>query len=75
MAHVGEIIEHPLTGERITFLETAATTGGDFLKISMDMAPGGTLPRPAHAHPHAEERFEVAAGRIEMKIDGYLCGN
>ena len=40
MAHVGEIIEQPLTGERITFLETAATTGGDFLKISLEVAPG-----------------------------------
>jgi hypothetical protein len=28
MAHVGEIIEHPHTGERITFLETSATTPG-----------------------------------------------
>ena len=37
MAHVGETIEQPLTGERLTFLETAATTGGDFLKISMEM--------------------------------------
>ena len=44
MAHVGEILEQPLTGERLTFLETAATTGGDFLKISMEMAPGGRLP-------------------------------
>jgi quercetin dioxygenase-like cupin family protein len=69
MAHVGETIEHPLTGERLTFLETAATTGGDFLKISVDMAPGGSLPRP-HAHPRAEERFEVATGRIEIKTDG-----
>jgi quercetin dioxygenase-like cupin family protein len=69
MAHVGEILEQPLTGERLTFLETAATTGGDFLKISMEMAPGGSLPRP-HAHPRAEERFEVATGRIEIKTDG-----
>lgn len=69
MAHVGETIEHPLTGERLTFLETAATTGGDFLKVSLDMAPGGFLPRP-HAHPRAEERFEVAAGRLEIKTSG-----
>ena len=30
MAHVGKTIEHPLTGERITFLETAGSTGGKF---------------------------------------------
>ena len=69
MAHVGETIEQPLTGERLTFLETAATTGGDFLKISLEVAPGGRLPVP-HVHPRAEERFEVAAGRIKIKIDG-----
>jgi quercetin dioxygenase-like cupin family protein len=69
MARIGESIEHPLTGERLTFLETAATTGGDHLKISLEMAPGGFLPRP-HTHPRAEERFEVATGRIEIKTDG-----
>jgi hypothetical protein len=34
MAHVGETIEHPLTGERITFLATAASTGGEKLRIA-----------------------------------------
>ena len=38
MAQVGKTIVHPLTGERLTFLQTAATTGGDLLKISVDMA-------------------------------------
>ena len=69
MARVGETIEHPLTGERLTFVETAATTGGGLLKISLEMAPGGFLPRP-HAHPRAEERFEVAAGRVQIKTSG-----
>lgn len=31
MAHVGQTIEHPVTGERLTFLETAAMTGGSHL--------------------------------------------
>ena len=69
MAHVGETIEHPLTGERLTFLETAATTGGDLLKVSVEMAPGGTLARP-HVHPWAQEEFEVLSGRIQVKTDG-----
>ena len=63
MAHVGETIEHPLTGERLTFLETAATTGGEKLRIAVEMAPGGALAGP-HAHPRAEERFEITAGRV-----------
>jgi quercetin dioxygenase-like cupin family protein len=69
MARVGETIEHPLTGERLTFLETAATTGGDLLKISIDMAPGGTLARP-HVHPRSVEEFEILRGRIQIKTDG-----
>ena len=69
MAQVGKTIVHPLSGERLTFLETAATTGGDLLKISIEMAPGGVLGRP-HVHPRAEEEFEVLSGRIQLKSSG-----
>ena len=69
MARVGQTIEHPLSGEQLTFLETAGTTGGDLLKISVEMAPGGTLGR-AHVHPRAQEEFEVLAGRIQVKTSG-----
>ena len=69
MAHVGKTIVHPLSGERLTFLETAATTGGDLLKISVEMAPGGVLGRP-HVHPRAEEEFEVLSGRIQLTSSG-----
>ncbi|MGZ5379750.1 MAG: cupin domain-containing protein, partial [Mycobacterium sp.] len=69
MAQVGQTILHPLSGERLTFLETAATTGGDLLKISIDMAPGGTLGRP-HIHPRAKEEFEVLAGRVQARTSG-----
>jgi quercetin dioxygenase-like cupin family protein len=67
MAQVGQTIEHPLSGERIVFL--AATTGGDLLKISLEMAPGGIL-GAAHVHPRAQEEFEVLSGRIQLKTDG-----
>jgi quercetin dioxygenase-like cupin family protein len=69
MAQVGQTIEHPLSGEQLTFLETAATTGGDLLKISVEMAPGGAVAR-AHVHPRAQEEFEVLSGRIQLKTDG-----
>jgi quercetin dioxygenase-like cupin family protein len=70
----GDEVQRPevgdgVAGERLTFVETAATTGGELLKISVEMAPGGFLPRP-HAHPRAEERFEVATGRIQLKTSG-----
>jgi quercetin dioxygenase-like cupin family protein len=69
MAYVGETIEHPLTGERLTFLETAASTGGKFLKAKLEMTPGGSLPRP-HTHPRGEERFEVVEGRVRIETAG-----
>lgn len=69
MARVGETIEHPLSGERLTFLETSATTGGAFLKARIEMAPRGSLPRP-HTHPHGLEEFEVAEGRVQIEVAG-----
>jgi quercetin dioxygenase-like cupin family protein len=69
LAKVGQTIAHPLSGERITFLETAGTTGGDLLKISIEMAPGGIL-GAAHVHPRAQEEFEILSGRIQLKTSG-----
>jgi mannose-6-phosphate isomerase-like protein (cupin superfamily) len=69
MAHVGKTIDHPLSGERLTFIETSATTGGSFLKMRLEMRTGGALPRP-HIHPRAEERFEVAEGRVQIVTSG-----
>lgn len=45
MARIGQTIEHPFTGERLTFLETAETTSGEYLRVNIEMAPGGSLPR------------------------------
>lgn len=65
MARVGQTIVQPLSGERLTFLETAATTGGDLLKMSIEMAPNGAVAM-AHIHPQAAEEFEVQSGRIQF---------
>lgn len=69
MARVGQTIEHPLSGERLTFLETSASTGGAFLKLRIEMAPRGSLPKP-HTHPRGSEEFEVAAGRVQIEVAG-----
>ena len=45
MAHVGETIEHPLTGSG-SFFAISATTGGKKLRIAVEMAPGGALRAP-----------------------------
>jgi quercetin dioxygenase-like cupin family protein len=67
MAIAGQIIENPVTGERITFRRTAADTAGELLELDLELAPGGKVPG-AHRHPEQEERFEVLSGRMEFRL-------
>jgi quercetin dioxygenase-like cupin family protein len=67
MAHAGQIIENPVSGERIEFVECAADTGGELLAIELTLSPDGHVPG-AHVHPEQEERFEVLAGTMEFRL-------
>jgi len=69
MANAGQVIENPVSGERITFRETAADTGGEVLKIDLDLSPDGHVPG-MHVHPIQEERFEVTRGAMRFKLGG-----
>ncbi|MBA2632229.1 MAG: cupin domain-containing protein [Chloroflexi bacterium] len=66
MAKVGDTIEHPVTGERLTFLETASSSDGAVLKMAFEMRPHAVVPG-IHAHPRQEERFGLVSGRIRIK--------
>jgi mannose-6-phosphate isomerase-like protein (cupin superfamily) len=66
MAHAGQVLENPVSGERITFRETAADTGGELLAIDLELSPDGHAPG-LHVHPTQEERFEVTSGRIRFR--------
>jgi len=67
MAHTGQIIENPISGERIVFRKTAADTNGEYLEIDLYLAPDGHVPG-AHVHPKQEERFEVLAGTMQFRM-------
>jgi mannose-6-phosphate isomerase-like protein (cupin superfamily) len=67
MIHVGQTIENPVTGERLTFIETAASTGGEFVLVECAVAPNGVV-AAAHVHPYQSERFEVVQGTLGIKI-------
>ncbi len=67
MAHAGEILDNPITGERIIFRETAADTDGELLAIDLILAPDGHVPG-AHVHPSQEERFEVLSGTMKFRL-------
>ncbi len=66
MAYRGQIIENPVSGERITFVTTAADTGGELLVIELELTPDGHAPG-LHVHPIQQERFEVISGRMRFR--------
>ena len=62
----GETIHNPVTGETVTFLRTAAETGGELVEIEVTLQPEGTV-AAAHVHPYQSERFEVLEGTMEFR--------
>jgi quercetin dioxygenase-like cupin family protein len=68
VAKAGDIIENPVTGERITFLKTTQETNGELLRFEYVLPPGFTIPE--HFHPHQEERHEVLSGTLRGRVGG-----
>jgi mannose-6-phosphate isomerase-like protein (cupin superfamily) len=66
MAFSGQVLDNPISGERITFRKTAADTHGELLAIDLELSPDGHVPG-AHVHPHQEERFEVVKGTMRFR--------
>ena len=67
MAHAGQIIHNPVSGERIEFVRTAADTHGKLLEFELQLAPDGHVPG-AHVHPEQQERFHVLDGTIRFRV-------
>jgi quercetin dioxygenase-like cupin family protein len=67
MAYAGQIIDNPVSGERIVFNRTAAETDGQYLEIELRLASDGKVPG-IHVHPEQEERFEVLEGRMKFRM-------
>jgi quercetin dioxygenase-like cupin family protein len=63
----GQTLENPVTGERFTFTDTAATTDGGLLAFDFALRPGGAVPIP-HVHPIQTERFEVRGGKMRFRV-------
>ena len=63
----GQTLENPVTGERFTFTDTAATTAGELLAFDFGLRPGGAVPIP-HVHPVQTERFEVIEGQMRFRV-------
>jgi quercetin dioxygenase-like cupin family protein len=67
MAYTGQTIENPVSGERITFLQTARDTAGELLEFELELSPDGHVPG-AHVHPEQEERFHVLEGTMKFRM-------
>ena len=66
MEFPGQVIENPVSGERITFRRTGADTGGELLAFDLELQPDGAVPGK-HVHPSQEERFTVVSGRMKFR--------
>jgi quercetin dioxygenase-like cupin family protein len=67
MAHAGQIIHNPVSGEQIEFLRTSADSGGELLEFELGLSPDGRVPG-AHVHPEQEERFHVLEGTMRFRL-------
>jgi quercetin dioxygenase-like cupin family protein len=66
MTSPNQVIENPVSGERITIIERPQVTG-DALVWELVLAPGGRVPN-SHSHPEQEERFTVCDGMLRFRI-------
>lgn len=68
MAAIGQTLENPASGERITFRQTAADTNGELVAIDLQLPPNRRVPGGLHVHPVQEERFEVIEGTMRFRM-------
>lgn len=69
MIHAGDVIENPVTGERIVFHQTSRETNGEAVVFETFVQPNGFV-AAAHVHPKQEERFEIVSGTLRLNVDG-----
>jgi quercetin dioxygenase-like cupin family protein len=69
MIRKGDVLQNPVTGELIRFVETAAETGGEYTLIDVVVEPDGFV-ATAHEHPYQTEVFTVLEGEITFVAGG-----
>lgn len=69
MVQPDNMIENPVTGERIVFLQTGEETKGELLQFDLFADPGG-FPTTEHIHPSQAEHFLVKAGELRLRQQG-----
>ena len=69
MVSAGDVIENPVSGERITFVRTSEQTGGALAEMDLELSPTAFL-AAEHIHRSQEEKFQVLDGHILLRCGG-----
>jgi mannose-6-phosphate isomerase-like protein (cupin superfamily) len=69
MAHAGETMTNPRTGQQMLLLLTGAETDGELLRIEC-VNPASAVDEPEHCHPVQESRAEVISGTLRFRVAG-----
>jgi len=69
MSKAGDVIENPVTGERVVVRVGTEDSGGALLVVDGYVKPGGAV-TGEHVHPAIDEDFMVVRGRVGFRIDG-----
>lgn len=69
MLKAGDVIENPVSGERITFVRTSEQTGGAIAEMDLELSPTAFL-AAEHIHRSQEEKFQVLDGHILLRCGG-----
>jgi quercetin dioxygenase-like cupin family protein len=69
MAKTGDVLEHPITREKIVIRKSGRDTGGALAQIDVFIQPHGFV-AAEHIHPLLEERFEVISGTLSGRVGG-----
>lgn len=69
MIRAGDMIENPVTGERLLFHKTSSETNGEAVVFETFVEPNGFV-AAAHVHPYQDERFEILSGQLALELDG-----
>jgi quercetin dioxygenase-like cupin family protein len=67
MIRTGQIVENPVTGERLRFLKTFRDTNGESVVVECTVQPDGFV-AAAHVHPEQSEHFQVLEGLVGFRV-------
>ena len=67
MINPGDTLVNSATGEELTFLQTAASTNGEYVEVVCVVQPGGAV-AAAHIHPRQSETFTSLEGTLSLRV-------